>query len=214
MIMNNNVVYLKEFENGKLYIGVTNNFKRRMAEHELDSKNKNKSAYNNKIYKAMRKYKHTTKILINTTDYEETLKYESLVIKNFKDLGYEIYNMTNGGQGGAGREVSQETRDKLSESRKGIKPSLESRIKMREAQLGSKNHNFGKPKSEETKRKLSISHSKPKEYYSTKTTTRSDFKKICSTQKWKIEDFEEKFIEWHVKPCGGRSRKFLYILKK
>jgi group I intron endonuclease len=91
------------------------------------------------------------------------------------DLGAGILrNCTNGGEGGSGMVVGEETRRKLSEMRKGEKHynwgkrgelspmwgkprSEETKRKMSEAKRGEKHHMWGKNHSEETKQKMSES---------------------------------------------------------
>ena len=74
---------------------------------------------------------------------EEAFRHEIYMIAVFgrKDLGTGIlHNMTNGGEGGSGRVLSEETRRKLSDANRG------------------KNHpNYGKTTSLETKAKMSAS---------------------------------------------------------
>ncbi len=74
---------------------------------------------------------------------EEAFKHEIYMIAVFGriDLGTGIlHNMTNGGEGGSGRVISEETRRKLSDANRG------------------KNHpNYGKTTSLETKAKMSAS---------------------------------------------------------
>ena len=74
----------------------------------------------------------------------EAFRHEIYMIAVFgrKDLGTGILrNRTDGGEGVSG--ISEETRRKISEATK-----------------GEKNHNYGKPHSEEHKRKLSEAHQK------------------------------------------------------
>lgn len=94
-----NVLYVKRFENGKMYVGITNDFERRMREHNKLAKDGNELP----IYRAMRKHNHTTEIVFRSNVYEDILAMEKIVIQNFKDLGYELYNMTDGGEGQLGR---------------------------------------------------------------------------------------------------------------
>ena len=76
---------------------------------------------------------------------EEAFKHEIYMIAVFgrKDLGTGIlYNRTDGGEGGSGAIVSEETRIRISKSRKG-------------KCVGKDNHNYGKSPSEPIRRKQS-----------------------------------------------------------
>jgi hypothetical protein len=76
---------------------------------------------------------------------EEAFKHEVYMISLFgrKDLGTGIlYNRTDGGEGGSGAIRSEETKIRISKSRKG-------------KYVGKDNHNYGKSFSEETRKKLS-----------------------------------------------------------
>ena len=71
----------------------------------------------------------------NLTD-EEARKHEiyMIAILGRKDLGTGILrNMTNGGEGCAGRSLSDETKKKLSDAHKGKKKSIEHRKALSEA---------------------------------------------------------------------------------
>ena len=92
-------MYIKTFENGKVYVGITNDFNRRMSEHNCRAYNQNS---NLPVHRAMRKYSHETEIVFQSKNYDDVLKYEQIIIQNFKDLGIELYNITDGGQGTLG----------------------------------------------------------------------------------------------------------------
>ncbi len=86
---------------------------------------------------------------------EEAFKHEIYMIAVFgrKDLGTGIlHNRSDGGEGSS--NPSEETRKKMSESKKGKKHSAETRKKHSENCKGSKNHFYGKYHTEETKEKL------------------------------------------------------------
>ena len=123
------------------------------------------------LYNKMNKYKHETSILIESNSYEYILKMEVIVIKNFRDLGYEVLNLTDGGEGTTGysyertsehknkmstilkgKVVSDETRVKLSKSLKGRQFNEEWKIKLSE---NNARYMLGKHHSEETKEKIS-----------------------------------------------------------
>jgi len=111
---------------------------------------------------------------------EEAFKHEIYMIAVFgrKDLGTGIlHNRTDGGDGASGLSHSEETRRKMSDSKKGennfnygkttseetrkriseAKKNMsdETRRKISEANKGEKNPMYGKTASEETKRKMS-----------------------------------------------------------
>lgn len=54
---------------------------------------------------------------------------------------------------------------------------------------------------------------KSKEYFSTKPTSRRDFKKSCNLKGWNFNDFTEIFAEWYVRSTGNRQRNYYYIEK-
>ena len=100
--------------------------------------------------------------------WEEACSIEKYLIAFYgrKDLELgNLVNMTDGGDGSLKHIVSEEQKSHLSKMNKGKKHSEESKIKMSESRKGNKNHAFGKKMSDETKLKLSIAHTGKK--YST-----------------------------------------------
>lgn len=95
-----NVVYIKHFENGKKYVGITSNFKKRMNQH----KNPKPKEQHLPIYKAMNKHDHYTEIVFESELYKDVQEMERIIIRNFKDLGIGLYNLTDGGEG-VSREI-------------------------------------------------------------------------------------------------------------
>lgn len=69
--MENNLLYAKIFENGKIYIRITNNFNNRMYQHKYDA-----YKYNSKlpVHRAMRKYNHRTEIWAEGIDDRELIE--------------------------------------------------------------------------------------------------------------------------------------------
>ena len=185
-----NVVYVKNFENGKKYVGITNNFERRMSQHK--SRAKDNDYQHLPLYRAMSKYTHYTDVVFESELYDDVLYMEQIVIQNFKDLGIDLYNCTDGGEGTKGlsrygkdsamygKSHTEEYKLKISASRKG-------------KTLGANNINY-----------------KPKEYYINKASTRSNFKRICKSQGWLFDNFEEVFSGELAKDS---HKKFYYIYK-
>ena len=119
---------------------------------------------------------------------DEAFRHEIYMIDVFgrKDLGTGIlHNMTNGGEGGSGRVLSEETRRKLSDANRGknhpnygktfseetrrkmsaFKKNMsdETRAKYSAANTGENHPFYGKTHSSETKRKMSEVHKNPSE---------------------------------------------------
>lgn len=113
-----NCLYAKIFDNNKMYIGITNNFDRRMYEHQRDAYCNNSQLA---VHRAMRKHNHTTEIWSYGVEDRDVLnQLEIQTIQQLKDFGILLYNMTEGGECGSGAVRSQETRDKISNSLKSL----------------------------------------------------------------------------------------------
>lgn len=141
-----NVVYIKHFDNGKKYIGITKHFEKRMKEHE-------RAKDNLLVHNAMKKHKHYTEIVFESEEYSDVIEMEKIIIQNYIDLGYNIgkdlYNMTLGGEGTLGcinhANVSGENNPMYGRTHKDdVKEKL-------------RQYHLGKPVSEKTKRQLSAS---------------------------------------------------------
>lgn len=233
-----NVVYVKHFENGKKYVGATNNFKRRMQEHNKRAKRGDTTP----LYIAMREYEHETEIVFESENYDEVLKYERIIIRNFKDLGYELYNLTEGGKGVLGYAPTEETKQKLREANLGEKNPMygkkgelsywygkhlseETKKKLSQANkgklIGEKNPMYGKTYTDEVKEMLrevnkgqKSFRAKPMEYYETNATRRDKFKRTCQRMGWNYDNFEEvESDEIYVSPKGCKSKKYYYIYR-
>jgi hypothetical protein len=86
-------------------------------------------------------------ILASWDTEEEAFSHEVLLISCFRDMGYELANLTDGGEGTVGLKLSNEHKAKISlklKGREGKKPSAETLIKLRESHLGQTAWNKGK----------------------------------------------------------------------
>lgn len=131
-------IYLvKNKINGKCYIGKTSQtIKKRWAVHVSDKRGGCRYLHN-----AIKKYgkDNFSVVELDIADSEKELtSKEKFWIKEYSTLVPKGYNLTGGGEGASN-------------------PCEETRHKLRESKLGFKNPNFGKPLSDETKRKLSQS---------------------------------------------------------
>lgn len=131
------------------YIGYTRKtIKQRLSEH---LKTTIKGNYKNGYW--LNKYKENVEIFLiedGISSYGEACIKEIRYIKLYRELGYDINNTTDGGEGCQGLKHSDETKEKIREKIKGRKHSKESKDKM------SANHPLkGKSLSEDVKRKIS-----------------------------------------------------------
>lgn len=78
-------------------------------------------------------------ILANWKTEKEALDHEKMLISCFKDMGFKLANLTDGGEGVSGYKHPEEIKQKM------------------RGRTGEKNHMFGKPKSAEVKFKISQS---------------------------------------------------------
>jgi group I intron endonuclease len=107
--------------NGKNYIGYTKNPKGRWASHKTEAK-KLRSGQN--IHKAMAKHgidNFVFEIIFEHPDKDYVFRtMEDILIQEHKALGPYGYNMDPGGNGRS--EISAETRQRMSEAKKGKVP--------------------------------------------------------------------------------------------
>ena len=134
------VIYKLISPKGKVYIGRTNDFNRRMIEHKKSALTDNLP---NTIYKAVRKYgwDNFQKEIICEVDPIESVKVEEELIVAYNSVK-KGYNDTYKGEGGdvwVGKRDTNEYMEFIS--------------KMKELTKGDKNGMFGKTHSEDTKLK-------------------------------------------------------------
>ncbi len=124
--------------NGKIYIGQTVKLlHKRIIEHVCCALNKKDIMY---FHKAIRKYgKENFKweIITQCNSRGELDKAEIDMIKKYNTFG-DGYNLNYGGEGNAGFKHTEEARKKMSK-----------------AQKGKNNYNYGKHRTEKTKKKIS-----------------------------------------------------------
>jgi hypothetical protein len=138
--------------NGKIYVGITNNLKRRWREHKKNSKKISKNSYT--IHKAIAKYgvdNFIFKPIEQVIDLSCANSKEIEWIKLLKINGYKLYNSTDGGKGTKGYSNlwTDERKKKLSEQRSGYRNPMYG-VKL----FGSLNGNYGKSMNPNIKEKL------------------------------------------------------------
>lgn len=175
--------------NGKVYIGVTNNLKKRMREHSY--------ALNDYlISKAIRKYgwESFTCEVIDQTNIEreayEVLEPRHIAEHHSNDPSIG-YNLTEGGQGMTGYVFSEETRRKMREAKIGKKQDSES-IRKRAESLK------GRTVSKDTRRKIS-EKLKGNQNFSGKTVSEDHRRKIgdANAKEWVFIDPSGNEIRFH-----------------
>ena len=103
----------------------------------------------------------TVEILAKWKTEKEALDHEVLLISCFKDMGYKLTNLTDGGEGSTGYKHSQESIEKISNGKKishnkywlGKPRPQETKDKISKALMG-----VGRPHTEESKQKISLAH--------------------------------------------------------
>jgi NUMOD3 motif len=91
--------------------------------------------------------KPKVQILAKWDTEEEAFSHEVLLISCFRGMGYELANLTNGGEGTSGIKLSDEHKAKISlklKGKEGKKPSVETLKKLKESHLGQNPWNKGK----------------------------------------------------------------------
>lgn len=175
--------------NSKVYVGVTNNYTKRMREH--------KGTYNNYlISKAIKKHgwnNFNSQILLETEDAEYAYRVaESSFIQQYQSNNPKKgYNLTEGGQGTLGFSPTTESRQKMREKKLGKKLTPEHIQKISQSALG---RTFTK----ETKTKISIKLKGNKNFQG-KTFT-NEIKQILSEHKakdWQLLSPNGKIINIH-----------------
>lgn len=160
--MNDYILYIHIFPNGKKYIGIT-------CQPTKSRWRRNGKGYKSqdRVYRAIKKYgwnNIVSEIVYNGLSKNEAEEQEEELIKLHNSTNkFYGYNSNNGGNH-PGRN-SPETRAKISAAKKGWRPSIETRKNMSIAQIGRKQTEETKqklskarkgiPKSEETKAKIS-----------------------------------------------------------
>lgn len=160
---------IKNTLNNKIYIGQTKfTLEKRQKEHLSAYKTFKKGSKHNTswaLYGAFSKYNISNFVFIQYKICDNTLldKLEIFYIKTFQSLVPTGYNIRTGGANG--------------------KHCKESKEKMRLSKLGSKNPNYGKPRSDEFKEILRIKKSGTNHHYYGKKLDASHIEKLSISHK-------------------------------
>ena len=122
--------------NGKLYVGWTGRgIETRLDEHCSKAKNGSKLYFHKALCKYGRKG-FDWNVMKTFSTIEEVKQAEIDWIATLKEMGYELYNLTDGGEGTIGRICSDEARQNYSNAAKRRILSEETKQKLREYRIG------------------------------------------------------------------------------
>jgi group I intron endonuclease len=181
--------------NGKSYIGQTTwSLDKRKYFHIYNALSKRDNIY---FHKAIRKYSEENfiwEVITKCNSLEELNKAEVEMIEKYNTFE-NGYNLSLGGSSNAGYKHSEESRQKMSEAKKGKNnPSYgkhhseETKKKMREAHKGDKNYMYGKHPTEETKKKMREAHMGEKN---------PNYKHGLSKTKEHLKEYNKKWYQDH-----------------
>jgi group I intron endonuclease len=192
------------------YIGITNkDLKGRLSRHIHESKYRDNHK-SNWIRKLMSDNKiPIIELIIDGLEYEESLNIEIEYIKKYRDMGFNLVNISDGGDFNPSK--LQSVRDKISKKLTGIKRSDETKQKLRISHIGiskgDKNPFFNKKHTDISRKKMSnsvkLSFNNPDMIR--KLSSLKDAKKIPIIQL----DMNDNFIrEWESVSMIKRELKF------
>ena len=138
--MRTGIIYKVISPSNNIYIGQTiQKLSQRKSKHHYSAFNKNDRAYTCAISRAIRKYGNNLKwtILHTNVSISNLYKLEIKEIKKHNSFN-SGYNLTEGGEGSIGRQISDKTRKQMSESHKGKSHSIKTRKKMSKSNPNAK----------------------------------------------------------------------------
>lgn len=108
---------------GVKYVGKAKSINHRYNRHMFDAKTKKQLNKRDAWIKSLlNKNQKPILEIIDEVSIDDWVFWEMYWIEQFKTWGFNLKNMTKGGEGTYGRIVSEETKIKMSEAKKGKKP--------------------------------------------------------------------------------------------
>ena len=124
------------------------------------------SSRNVKWQRTVAKHGLVVEMLFEDLDEQEAFRVEIDCILELRSFGYNLCNITNGGEGCSGHKLSEAHKDKISKRQKGRVKSEQERMNISKSQKGKAQPdgtrralleaNLGKNQTEETKRKRAL----------------------------------------------------------
>ena len=157
--MNTGIYLITNTLNGKVYVGSAAKFNKRWTDHKSDLRKKRH--HNPHLQHSWDKYGEAAfcfSILEHTT-FADLLIREQYYIDFYNATDPSVgYNVCPVAGSGAGRTMSEESKEKMRKFRLGTKQSEETKAKIREASIGSNNHFYGKKHTNATKGLISAAN--------------------------------------------------------
>lgn len=139
---------------GSVYIGQSWDIERRFKEYNNLNCKSQRRLYNSLVKHGVENHEFEIIAEFEESCSQFSLDYhEDLFMRIYIKDGFELLNLKIGG--GSNGKACEETKIKMSESKKGKKLSEEHRQKISESLKGDKNPLYGKKLSEEVKQKIS-----------------------------------------------------------
>ena len=131
-------IYTLEDSNGNVrYVGKTSNIKKRLYFH-VKNYNKSNTHKNNWIKSLINKGDYPVISILDEVEYGDSAFFEIYWISQFRSWGFNLTNLTDGGDGINGYKLTKEHKDKIREYQKGRKKSEEHKNNLRKTLLGRK----------------------------------------------------------------------------
>lgn len=115
------------------YIGKSNSTRRRYSDHINECKTNRKSHKISWIKSLLSKNKKPLLKILDKVPHDEWKLWEVHYIELYKSKGANLTNLTEGGQGGNGYKHTEESKQSMSKSKKGVKLSEDHRKRISEA---------------------------------------------------------------------------------
>lgn len=159
--MSKYTVYLRRNTiNGRCYVGQTKAFKKREWQWKNLKRHYNKYIDVDRELHGLDKF--TVEVLAEADSRDEAFELEKRFIAEYNSVWPNGYNISTGGGGGSGVKRSEETKQKMSEAKKGENHPMygkhhseEHKQKISDALKAENNPMYGKHHSDEAKQKMS-----------------------------------------------------------
>lgn len=168
---NSGIYSIKNLINGKMYIGSSVNIRRRLITYanshlKLLTLNKHSNPHLQNSWNKYGEDNFSFNIIELVDDKNLLLEREQFYMDKFKTYDINIgYNIAKIAGSTLGVKLSEETKQKMSISKKGIKRSESVRQILSDASKGIKNSFYGKIHSTESKQKISLNNSRRQVVY-------------------------------------------------